>query len=146
MHLFNPHGPRRFEQERLVDIGGHSALAAEQAAWFDMQGGGGDVAPDLARRGDFKLFDGGDLALDSSRDVDVLGLDRGEDTTGLADDQVPQDLDVALDGAIDANVAVGFEGATKLVPGPITVSGLPLRDACVPACGFLLLPNIDRSS
>src|SRR3954447_7459194 len=109
--LFCTRGARRLQQQWLVNIRRHRALAAEQAAWLDMQRSGGDIAPDFAGRGNFELLDGGDLALDGPRDVNVLCFERCDHTTGFADNQVAQNFDISLDTAIDPDIAVRFERA-----------------------------------
>src|SRR6266498_2826238 len=43
--------------------------------------------------------------------MDILRFEGGDHAAGLADDQVAKDLDIALDGAVDADVAVGLQCA-----------------------------------
>src|SRR5215210_3994145 len=99
--LFRARGARCLQQQWLVNIRRHCALAAEQAAWLDMQRSGGDVAPDFAGRRNFELLDGGDLALDGPRDVNVLRFERRDHAASLADNQVAQNLDIALNTPVD---------------------------------------------
>lgn len=111
--LLGADAARRFEEQRLVDIGRHRALAAEQATRLDMQRRRHDVAPDLAGGRDFELLDGGDFAFDGTRDVNVLRLDRRDHAAGLADDQVAEDLDIAFQRAVDPHITIGLDGADE---------------------------------
>src|SRR5262249_44327898 len=94
-------------------------------------------APDLAGRRDFELLHGGDFALDGTRDMDVLSLNRGDHAAGLTDDQVAQNFDIALHRAINANIAIGLERANKAGAPPADRLRLAVESRRWPALRFL---------
>src|SRR5690349_9458107 len=49
--------------------------------------------------------------------MDILGLERRDHTSSFANDEIAKDLNIAFDGAVDTDVAIGFERADNASVG-----------------------------
>ena len=93
------------------DFVDHAAFAGEDGAGLYGEFVDEYVAADAGGAVEREEFFDGEVAVDGAYDVGVLAEDVARDDAGVADDELAVELYVALEGAVEAEVACGDDVA-----------------------------------